>query len=168
MWRPRWSDMSPGIYKTLFQIGMIFNTKAYTQVDTLFYPYTQNNTGTGNRTQWVLRIITMETLVLSGFWNNLDQQLFASDFFKELYQVIHYLGWVATCGELDHTRFNTQVDSWHQCSVVIWIYKEVLVRVPHPPLKIRVFLILWYIGFGLFQKGRHNLTCDPQYWHPRW
>jgi len=33
--------MSPGIYKTLFQIGMIFNTTAYTQVDTLFYPYTQ-------------------------------------------------------------------------------------------------------------------------------
>jgi hypothetical protein len=31
--------MSLGIGKTLYQIGMVFNTRAHTRVDTLVYPY---------------------------------------------------------------------------------------------------------------------------------
>jgi hypothetical protein len=35
MQRPGWSHMNLGIGKTLYHIGMVFNTRAHTQVDTL-------------------------------------------------------------------------------------------------------------------------------------
>lgn len=34
-----WFYTSLGIGKTLYQIGMVFNTMAYTQINTLVYPY---------------------------------------------------------------------------------------------------------------------------------
>jgi hypothetical protein len=39
MQRSSWFDMNLGIGKTLYQTSMIFNTRAYMQVDTLVYPY---------------------------------------------------------------------------------------------------------------------------------
>jgi hypothetical protein len=35
MQRPCWSHMNVGISKTLYQIGMVFNIRIHTQVDTL-------------------------------------------------------------------------------------------------------------------------------------